>query len=1450
MILKGKSLVNIGGNVVGIRVSKETEQEYDKIIKGKNFRQKDQIIGAYNDSIKCYEKFRAAVLRKNYNTAAQELSNAALKLAAAVEWAEKYVVFHKYYRLYEMNPNDAKADEWKRKYRFVKLVEINGKIKERNMTTHDLMQIIKKDFKNEFVKAGSLTFPNMDNESVRAALINGYKHNGTQPDSSAYIQTMEELYKFITTLILTEKEKSELRGITDNYPDSWEELFITCGYFKPNRSRRYILLTDCIDNEEVVSNLFRINWDLVLDLSYQDVDSSRKDLFDQYVSLSDRKTVVKKYLCDFKSSDQLPVTPQTYWIKVNGRKNTVKTKDKILDDKHLASQYIGRHFHMLLDAFAREYDLNVELVVLGCSSFMRAANRILQTFGDIYGDTEDLRVHFLNSDNVAIKNNILSGNSVDKEICKFYDLSLEDLSREIAASIGEYNQVSEDRLFIPSVTPEQGYIEFDTYNAMKSVMELVYIDIDKSYDVNTKQERGVAFLKGDIPADWDIINDKSYVIAQKNELSVRDDIIRHIQDGSRFIYNVEYEAGLGGTTFMRKMAYLLHDDYPTVIISRYIEGDLVNYLLEIYRRSLKGVVIFVDSNNLSFNEASKLQSELFRDSQFSFVIVYIARKQEDLAVERHLSRFNYSQCLEMQKNLLPYVTNKICEENLKKCIERARKSQMEEEALPFVLAMYAFDEKFNGIAAYVKHTLEPVGKKEKDIVFVLALADYANYRVSGQFFKTVYGAQTLREMQSDGYSVAPMIKAVYDISGKKIAFQLKYSLFTKEVLTYFSGGKTISFTTLSDQIIDIIQNSRRDEYLEADEETIKLFNKLFIEREGNQVENVINIKGVYSPLITQLVEENRRNNKNQYDDSENVVANIFQSLVDCYPEQPHFAGHLARYYFYTVRSYDLGFEVISDAIESAKEKEQYSMGSLYHIKAMGYSAKIQRQHIGTIRSAIEHSRKVSGYGEDLKNIMQCMNEIKADCAFALELFTEAKQENTSRFVSNIAECELLLQIQSCYDLIRSWCADFRIAEIVTDKEQIELYDRIDSLIEDCEHILSGGKGEINNYNRALLKRIKDDMLLTRAKGDEIKKVCRQLISSGTPDIVKKARRKLARIQYEEIQDDLYADKSQEQLKKIVVMMEENIENDASNNANFRIWFRALRSLEVEDTILELDSAFKKLDKWTSLENTSSDAFYYKYIVKFIQSYEEGVLETSSKVQSDLNDLLVDLRNSSEDMLKTTIPFEWFADYGSGLRRLISNSELNQMDRTNAIKTLHLFTGELPNKDNFSGRKAYITFGRQKVYFNPQSINDRITGAQENQYVDFGIGFSYDGLRSYHDSIKIHRGVVETIEKVIPEIGKRVRVKVLGSNSCYVKTEIIQSGGEKCDIKISDMPTLEIENENWNKKGFEFEVVLLKKNTLSNGQSVWWIDLQKTVSPLDEEIGNRPFANLKDLLKND
>lgn len=1425
-------------------ISNDAKEKYEKLIASKNFRNKETIISGYNESIKSYEKFRKAVLDSKFNDAAEELSTAANKLAATVEWAEKYIVYHKYSQLLQIYPNSPQKEEWERICKF-KVADSQGVSKIKHMSTYEIMKIIKKDFHDE-IKNENLCFNNMDNKEIRGALINGYKHDGMQPNASAFVQTMDEVYRVIAVLILNKDETKKLRSLTDNYPDSWEKLLLSCGYFKPSRSRRYILLTDCILEEEKIKSLFRINWDMVLDLSYAKEQSLRVDLYEQYIAMPDRKKAVLKYLCDFKPTDTLNVTPQTYWIKVNGRLNTQKSTDKILDDRTLASQYVGRHIVDLLNAFVREYGLNAELIVLGCSKFMRSAIRILQGFGDIYNDAEGLTVHFLNADNVEVKNNILSGSSsLQEETCRFYNLTEEEFARELAAEVEEHNQVSETRILIPSASSATGDIDYDTYEAMKSVMEVLYLDIESSLDINTKDIRGESFLRGNVPADWDIVLDDSFVVAQEKENEIRNSIIYKLEDGSRSVYRIEYEAGLGGTTFMRRIGLQLYRNYPTVIVHRYIENELANYLFEIYSHSLKNLVVLVDSNDMSYSEITKLQNELFRNYQFSFVIVYMARKEQgSIEAERYLRRLNNLRCQKMQENLMPYIENEDCRKNLISCVNRVREEQMSEEAIPFVLSMYAFDKQFSGIEPYIKHGLDPAGERERDVAFILSLADYANYKVSGQYFRNIYGLNYLNQMKSEGYALASLIKVVDDETGKKEAFKLKYPLFGKQILTYFSESKTISFIKLADRIIEMIQKSKKDEFVESDEEILKLMYRLFIDREENDADDT-SIRGVYSRLIMQLVEENKRNNNNLYDNSENVVVEIFQTLVDTYPDEPHFAGHLARFYFYTMKNYDKGFEVISEAIENARGKRKGSMGSLYHIKAMGYSARIQTQYFKIIQEAMEHTKKAENPDEDFEIIIQCIKDIKNDLSYAIELFDEARKESTSRFVSNIAECKVSLRIQGYYEMIHDWCAVNNKGDIVSQIEQIALYDRVESLIEDCEYMLSAGKGEINNYNTKLLNEIQGDIQLTKAKGEETEKICRQLILSGTQDIAKRARRKLARIQYDSIKDNLNQAESQDKLREIVAMMEENFEIDTSNNANFRIWFKALRKLDVEDEYANLDNIFNKLERWTMLPNASPDAFYYKYIIRFIQAYEEGTLETSTKVQSDLRELLNDLSNASSDILRKTITFEWFTDYGKGLRRLITNNELNKMDRTSAIKTLHQFKGVLPNRESFAGRRAYISFGQQRVYFNPQSINGRITANDENQYVEFGLGFSYDGLRSYHDSIVVLKRSVSSGNKVIPEHGKKVVVKVLGSNSTYVKTEIVNSEGAKCDIRISDMEVLGVSKDIWNRRGSVIKVVLNNEVSLENGDTVWRIDVQR--SSMKEQSGYRPFANIKKII---
>ena len=1419
------------------------QEEYNKLVASKDFKNKNHIYSTYNDSIKNYKRYRVALDSGRYNDACDELTNAAHKLAATVEWSAKYLIWVYYNKQIALYDGDSRVPSWKQYIQFKKTKD--GRIAD--MTTHDLLEKVREAYPNQISKSQINV---MDNAKIRSSLINGYKHSGKIPDASAFLETNQELYYFLKKLLIKDEEAA-LLSITDDYPNSWEELLVSCSYFKPGKSKHYVLLTDSIDDIGIVKNLFKIDWDMVLDLSWDDTDNQKQNLSDQYLELENRKNVILKYLCDFKRGEILPATSQTYWIKLHDRQGLVSKKEMPSNDTSVSKRIYAK-LPELLKSFSSEYTMPVELIVLKCSDYVSATERLVMGWNDHYENQEELTVHVMDCDNNFLSNFIKAGHLfTHSERIKFYDLNLQQLALAIENNIGEYNEITSDVVMIPHNDMGKGTIDYNEYLAMKSVFNLVYLGIEKENEANSMEHRGGEFLRGAIQADWDFVGNDRYCIPQDSEQSIREEIIKRLKNKEKSIFSIDYEAGLGGTTFMRKMAYLLHDAYPTIIITRYIETTLVSFLLELYKNSYKEIVLFVDSNDLSFNEVSKLQGELVQNVDFSFEIVYIVRRQSGMNARRHLSRLNYNQCWNMQQNLNRYIEKNSCERHLAACVEKAKTSPMEEEHVPFMLSMYAFDENFNGIEDFVHHSLNSLSEEQYAIIFVLALADYANYKVDIQYFNSRYGTMSTLYMKRDDFVLAPLIKCVRDNTQKKERFQIRYSLFTSYILKYLSPNDTINFTALLDRIIDLVENSRRDEYGEDNDEIVKLFNKLFVEREDKQDED-IDAKGIYSPLISKLISENQHSNTNAYDGSKEAVVKIFKSLVNTYPNQPHFAGHLARYYFYNTKNYQMGFSTIKEAIDVATGIDGYAMGSLYHIEAMGYASRIKNEYLLKIREAINHYNRGGRDSADIRTIEEYLELARVDIPMAVQYFDKARREENSRFISNIAESKLYLSVQSVFNQLKEFCTDYSLDELISDMDQIDLYDRIDNLIEDCRSLLVGGKGTINNYNSTLLKQIQESKILTKANGDEMRAACRQLIAEGSPKMVRIARRKLARIGFHDVDEHPEETGNQEILKEIVTMMENNFEDDSSTNANFRIWFKALRGINVDDSdiINELDDTLLKLEKWTSEPNASADAFYYKYIVKFILAFEEGTLEGNAEVREELSQMLQDLIRASEKMPKRTIPFEWFSSYHKGLRRLITSADINDMGKNDAIQTLYTFRGELPGKDSFQARQAYISFKQIPVYFNPQSISDRITATSENQYVDFGLGFSYSGLRSYHDSIRIHKGKSGEKDIQILAPGMEVTAEVTGFKDYYVVTSIRESGGKHCHLKYDQFEPFGFDKENKPPKRKMFKIVLIKTTTLNSGEEVWHADLIVPTSTYNkkQDGGYRPFANIGDLFE--
>ena len=1399
-----------------VTITDKAMERYSDFIarNGKNYTDKDKIIKTYNDSIEWYGRFRRAVRDSSFNEAAENLTNASMRLAADIEWAGRFLLFNYYNRKIRINPNHANVEIWEL-FCEGKMKRSDGKTK--NMTVYDLYDHIQRPYSKEISECG-LSFNVLKNGVIRNMLINGYKHEGSQPDASAFLSAANEFCALLRGLVvIDDSERRKIKGITDIYENAWESLISSCDYFKPGGARHYILLTEDIDDEHIVRDIFKISWDMVLDLSVK--SDKEYDLYDRYEQLGNRREAIKKYLCDYRSIDRLPATLQTYWIKINGKANTSKKSEQVLDDDALSRQYIAHKFRDVVASFQGEYVFSVDLIIVGGTHYHKSIMRMLQAFDEQYHSEGNLHIHLLNNDMADISNHISTGFFINPDICTSYDLTINDFAQMIRINVGEYNNVGDQRYYIPSTTESSSLTE-DEYIAMKQCMELIYIGVEKQYESATKDTRIKGFLMGDQRADWDFIESEDCILPQPKEYEYRDEIISAIKGGNRRLIRFKYQAGLGGTTFMRRLAFLLHNSYPTVICSRYIEGIIVDYLLKIYKKSNKGVAILVDSNDLSLTEVNKLNNELFGQTDFTFCIVYIVRQGiSDERSSGELLRMNYAQCLKMQDILTPYIYNDKCRENLNACVNRAQIEQRNEEDIPFVFSMYAFDEDFHGIDSYVQHSLAEIDEQQKEIIFVLALAGYANYHVSAQYFQNLYGRNVMLQMSAGQYALAPLIRVINDFTQKKRAFQIKYYMFAEEILKWFSDSKSINISFLIDRIIHMIVSSRTDIYTEPDEEIISLFNKLFVERFlGNQNGDLLSTKEYYSPLIRKLIDESRRGKVNKYDASEDAVVSIFEALNETYPDQPHFAGHLARYYFYTRHDYEKGVDLIDDALSRAEQIEGYSLGSLYHIKAMGYSMHITNEYIKNIRDAIAHYNYSNDNEYDIDKIRHALINLADKYAKARDNYDIARSEISCRFYSNIAECELGNRIQGCYNELKQFCEGQGIPLFVTQEQQMALYDQINSMIEDCDSMLQGNQAE-NKENSRLLEKIKNDVLLNQAQGEEIEEVCRQIISEGKSESIHTARRILSRLYLHDTENDIYTSENQYKLQEIVRMMEDNFDEDARNNANFRIWFKALRGLDSENPLAELHSVLQKLDRWTDTPGVAKDAFYYKYIVCFIIADESGTLENDSQVQRDLNDILLDMKNSGEGEQRRPIVFDWYTNMGTGLHHLVSNSDLNMMDKNNAMNTLKMYTGELPDKSAFGGKRANIRFGSHQVYFNPATISGIITANDENKYVEFGLGFSYEGLRAYHDSIHLMKGGLKAAKKITPEKGMEVNIRIIREMGDYIVSEIEDSDKIRCDIRKDRCQCLGVSDATEVKEGQVYKVRLYNSKLIS-GKTIW------------------------------
>ena len=1329
----------------------------------KNFRNPINIVEKFNDAVKHGREYWEYKEYGNYPNMTNSLRNFGLDLGITSEWMAKYLVDKYCGGLSEHEKVD-----------FVKLWE----------------RLLNTSFKQELLGLGFKCEEGKDkiyNKFVRNNIYNEAKHRASEDvDWNNAYDFYNELERIISNYVVDDRTGNIERLNTND--EDYEIMFNEAEGFNNASGYNYILLTDIHGlPESACSDLFRISWSMVVDMNPDYVEQG--SIFYTYEH-SNLKSDRFKENYTIRDTVNMP-SNAVYWLTV--------IEDKNKSDKSL-SNAVYKNFPSFIKSYHR-YNHKPVIVVVAAQNkkYSKTIKKIIESLGEEYFEEDSENgypIKFLVLDNSSIPLE-----SDEDNIIFNYSLNIRDfikgINKEIAAKM-----IYQGKYLMPAKLDDetQNYIsiEKDDYLRFCDFVEPVYVGIEEREEITNNP---VDFYTGYSEITWKMLAENNVAIQQ----AVFQDWVKFIKKcynsgGSGNNIELFYARGMGGTTLLKQLAFEFHSDCPTIMLKKYIKGRTIAEILKLYRYCKKDILIFADQNLVYDEEADNLVKELkIETCPFHMVRLktYKKYKKSQNSKENRvpqLNKFDPKDYEFLLSHIKPYTktTGLAALEKEKNVIDS-----------PFLMNMYAFEDEFQGIDRFVDNTLRKIATDEnnKQILFIIALAGWSGLNVEESLFVDMYSRKITNDLKRPGYELTPLIAYTSDKT-----FKIRHYKFCESILKQMSGSKTnkISFFNLTKKITDFIKSTRKDKDVTENDATIKLLMRLFITRDWEISDETDDHRNSYSPIIQKLLAE-------KPDKDDDRIIRIFRTLIEYYPNEVHFYAHLARYYFYTAKNYAMGHDIIAKAMKIVQSKEKLDnslIALLYHIQGIGYRTKIYKEYIKNIYVDNSH------IGDQRYNNADCIFHIRTlladmhdDCSKAESAFSNSKEIGDNNGIySLIAECQLYIKIQKLYNELKKTVEQFGIKEDFVSQNdyisnQVLLQNKFEELDTCSAFFELNEKTDIakSETTKQKIEDIRTNVNDLIKEEKEVIAYCEQCLNNE--NILNKTnyRKILAKRMYENIKNHILEKDSQQKLHEIIQLYEDNIEEEPYNSTYIRNWFNSVRQLDCDKDQAErfLEDFEDTLSEWIENRKAPVEAYMYRYIVRFLRYFETNSL-SSAEAKNSLEQMMNEVKSRASSVIyKTNIIF-WISNIGYGLRRLLDNRDFNELIGKDKIETLEVFEGRLPNIESFGDNKAYITIdSAYKVYFTPYKVKGRFSQNNAGSFVEFGMGFSYDGLRSYHDSIK------KVAPKSLPRnhyTTEKVYMTVVKHNKFWVEGLIQDDKSQPVIINKNDLvPIYNPDNNIWPQK---------------------------------------------------
>lgn len=1156
---------------------------------------------------------------------------------------------------------------------------------------------------------------------------------------------MEWYFNFVINQPIPQKIQNALNGKPDleylsESSEKWRDFFTACYDF--DRRYQYILISpeSISENPSTVEAIAKLPWRLVLDFNPKS-DSNEMGLLYHFNIL--KGSGYKKAFTLKSNKPDFDAEFPHYWFFANGDGSTVQSISEFKDWKKEYKTYLSDTLYSEFNKGSRPRTRIV--VMLGI--LPRYASFIVSEFNR--KDEENLKFIICP---VAFE----SYDSIEDENVETLNISADEIADGINNNISflkSNNQSSESKILVPIRKEDKAKafvaLTQDHFDYLHTLgIDIIFKGIENL--PNTNQESD-AFYKGATISWRDLYEqkDKSRNPTQSLLKKLREKLEGNILESIELIH----QAGAGGTTLARRMAFELSTDFPTVILRKYENKktiDGLRILIDGYTKGSLPLLIVLET--FEVRDYQKLYGDLSNDHKKA-IILQVKRGNTSLARDRKFIlksqlEANEVPMFEREFGLLTPVRKEQID-NIKTLYHDSPKYI---SAVLYALTAYGRDYDIKG---YIRQCLHEVSTEQKQLVgFICLIHHFTQKSTPIELFTSLLGVDRrncyLREIVKES-PILDLLHEEWEEEENLNIWRPRYDILGEQAMKIILGGGVESEqnwkSNLARWLLDLIEYvGTAIPYL--DEETKQILLTLFITRNGEDEEGGTNQS--FTNAITIL--------------SNTDGKAIFETLTKIYPNEEAFHAHFARYLYderIGIKDYDKAIEEAQLSLEIQNNSTLiHTLGMCYRKKAeslahdferMGLSAeeteyKIQAltdQAVETFEESISQDGKnIYGYESAMRAILNALD-------FGFQIHKAISKEdflNTSKnqwYLERYDKAQLFLE-DALFVIEQSKTLEEKARLIKSAGYIYECERRVFSIAGD--HVKAKSKYEnlVKNtpsgyqYMRPLYRR----MYVTH------------LLYSKLPSPSKEIRHDIS-VAWKEI--------SQNELEECITFLKANFTDDAANIQNIKWWLQANRYVKNPPSI---EQCLVEISSWS--QNTQQsilsqlEAYYYLYVMNAIKAIQSGNFDPSSlQIVKDIKEKIKQLPIQKNEKFC----FEWYGT-GVGIQQMVNHKLFGDFKPGFIDTNKHLLaevTGRI--KDIISPQTGTITLDcGLEAFFVPS--HGAFTERNKTDRVKFYVGFRYDQIQAWSvipidkergkEQIK-HEYIEENdeVEDTVPELNQNL-----------------------------------------------------------------------------------------------